>query len=58
MRRPGRQWPPASTPETTDKERKALLDEYRKPNSMLRILISVEALAKRALTCLTWVVLR
>ena len=34
------------TSETTDKERKTLLDEYRKPNSMLKILISVEALAK------------
>jgi superfamily II DNA or RNA helicase len=34
------------TSETTDTERKTLLDEYRKPNSMLKILISVEALAK------------
>jgi superfamily II DNA or RNA helicase len=34
------------TSETSDKDRKTLLDEYRKPNSMLKILISVEALAK------------
>ena len=34
------------TSETTMKEREHLLDEYRKPNSHLKILISVEALAK------------
>lgn len=34
------------TSETTDKERQLLLDEYRKPDSHLKILISVEALAK------------
>lgn len=34
------------TSETTDKEREELLNEYRKPDSMLRVLISVEALAK------------
>lgn len=34
------------TSETTAKEREVLLEEYRKPNSMLRVLISVEALAK------------
>lgn len=34
------------TSETTAKERELLLDEYRKPNSHLKILISVEALAK------------
>lgn len=34
------------TSETTDKERDLLLQEYRKPNSMLKVLISVEALAK------------
>jgi len=34
------------TSETTAKEREALLQEYRKPNSHLRVLISVEALAK------------
>lgn len=34
------------TSNTTPDERKQLLDEYRKPNSMIRILISVEALAK------------
>ena len=34
------------TSETTDKERKLLLDEYRKPDSHLKVLISVEALAK------------
>jgi superfamily II DNA or RNA helicase len=34
------------TSETTKAERKMLLDEYRKPDSMLKILISVEALAK------------
>ena len=34
------------TSETTAKEREALLEEYRKPDSMLKILISVEALAK------------
>ena len=34
------------TSETTATERKILLDEYRKPDSSLRVLISVEALAK------------
>jgi superfamily II DNA or RNA helicase len=34
------------TSETTPKERQNLLDEYRKPNGHLRVLISVEALAK------------
>jgi superfamily II DNA or RNA helicase len=34
------------TSETTKKERENLLKEYRKPNSHLKILISVEALAK------------
>ncbi|CAB5220058.1 SSL2 DNA or RNA helicases of superfamily II [uncultured Caudovirales phage] len=34
------------TSETTAKEREELLKEYRKPDSHLRILISVEALAK------------
>jgi superfamily II DNA or RNA helicase len=34
------------TKDTTAPERKALLDEYRKPGSRLRVLISVEALAK------------
>ena len=34
------------TSETTTKEREMLLEEYRKPNSNLKILISVEALAK------------
>jgi superfamily II DNA or RNA helicase len=34
------------TSDTTEKERKELLNEYRKPDSMLRVLISVEALAK------------
>lgn len=34
------------TSETTAKERQILLDEYRKPDSALKILISVEALAK------------
>ena len=34
------------TSETTAKERELLLDEYRKPNSHLKVLISVEALAK------------
>lgn len=34
------------TAETTPDERTALLNEYRKPNSSLRVLISVEALAK------------
>lgn len=41
------------TSHTTPTERKALLDEYRKPDSDLRVLISVEALAK-ALMCRTW----
>ncbi len=34
------------TSETTTKERKLILDEYRKKNSYLRVLVSVEALAK------------
>ena len=34
------------TSDTTAKEREDLLTEYRKPNSYLRVLISVEALAK------------
>lgn len=34
------------TGETTDAERKDLLDEYRKTDSKIRVLISVEALAK------------
>jgi superfamily II DNA or RNA helicase len=34
------------TSETTAKEREDLLTEYRKPNGSLRVLISVEALAK------------
>ena len=34
------------TSDTDESERKMLLDEYRKPNSALRVLISVEALAK------------
>ena len=34
------------TSETTPKERQNLLDEYRKPNGYLKVLISVEALAK------------
>lgn len=34
------------TSETTAKERELLLEEYRKPDSQLRVLISVEALAK------------
>lgn len=34
------------TSETTAKEREALLEEYRKPDSNLKVLISVEALAK------------
>lgn len=34
------------TSRTTAAERKQLLEEYRKPNSALRVLISVEALAK------------
>lgn len=34
------------TSHTTEAERKILLDEYRKPDSMIRVLISVEALAK------------
>jgi superfamily II DNA or RNA helicase len=34
------------TSETTPKERQNLLDEYRKPNGHLKVLISVEALAK------------
>lgn len=34
------------TSDTSDKERKMLLQEYRSRNSMLKVLISVEALAK------------
>lgn len=34
------------TSDTPDKERESLLSEYRKPDSELRVLISVEALAK------------
>lgn len=34
------------TSETTARERELLLEEYRKPDSQLRVLISVEALAK------------
>lgn len=34
------------TSETTAKERELLLKEYRKPDSLLKVLISVEALAK------------
>jgi len=34
------------TSETTAKEREILLDEYRKPDGYLKVLISVEALAK------------
>lgn len=34
------------TSHTDDKERRSLLHEYRKPNSALRVLVSVEALAK------------
>jgi DNA repair protein RadD len=34
------------TSETSDVERKSLLDEYSKPDSVLRVLVSVEALAK------------
>ena len=34
------------TCDTKPEERKMLLDEYKKPDSMLRVLISVEALAK------------
>lgn len=34
------------TSDTLPAERKALLDEYRKPDSILKVLISVEALAK------------
>lgn len=34
------------TSETTEDERKSILNEYRKPNTLLRVLISVEALAK------------
>lgn len=34
------------TSETTAKERELLLEEYRKPNGYLKVLISVEALAK------------
>lgn len=34
------------TGKTSDEERKTLLEEYRKPDSAIRVLISVEALAK------------
>jgi superfamily II DNA or RNA helicase len=34
------------TNDTTDKERKVILEEFRKPNSAIRVLLSVEALAK------------
>lgn len=34
------------TSNTSETERKVLLSEYRKPDSMLRVLVSVEALAK------------
>jgi superfamily II DNA or RNA helicase len=34
------------TCETQEDERKALLDDYRKPDSYIRVLVSVEALAK------------
>lgn len=34
------------TSDTTAEERRVLLDEYKKPDSLLRVLISVEALAK------------
>ena len=34
------------TSETTAKEREALLEDYRRPDSFIRVLISVEALAK------------
>ena len=34
------------TTNTTEAERKVLLEDYRQPDSMLRVLISVEALAK------------
>ena len=34
------------TSETTEEERKALLDDYRQPDSYIRVLVSVEALAK------------
>lgn len=34
------------TSETTAKEREALLEDYRRPDSYIRVLISVEALAK------------
>jgi len=34
------------TSETGEKERETLLEEYRKPNTYLKVLISVEALAK------------
>ena len=34
------------TSDTPDKERKEILDEFRKPDSTIRVLLSVEALAK------------
>ena len=39
-------WAATFTQRTTDKEREELLSEYRKPDSMLKVLISVQALAK------------
>tara|TARA_R110000868_G_scaffold410334_1_gene698016 strand:+ start:1368 stop:2897 length:1530 start_codon:yes stop_codon:yes gene_type:complete len=36
----------AFTSKTTDTERKSLLDEFRRPDSSLKVLVSVEALAK------------
>ena len=36
----------AFTAETTEAERKEILDDFKQPDSMLRVLISVEALAK------------
>ena len=36
----------AFTAETTDAERKEILDDFKQPDSILRVLVSVEALAK------------
>jgi DNA repair protein RadD len=36
----------AFTAETTDTERQEILDDFKKPDSILRVLVSVEALAK------------
>lgn len=36
----------AFTAETTESERKEILDDFKKPDSILRVLVSVEALAK------------